>query len=316
MPLLRRLLALASALVLLAPLAAQTGKRESEIQGLRIVSLHPVLTELASELTGPAANVTGLVRGGVDPHSFDPSPADARLLTRADLVLASGLGLETYLDKFLDAAGARPRLFTAGDALGAHVLPLVHAAIHETARPHTHDHNHSEADPHWWHSVAATRTVASALADRLVQLRPASAPAIRARAAIVLSRLDTLAVWATATMAIVPPARRQLVTTHDAFGYFARDHGFIVHPINGPSTASETNARHLAQLITLLRREKIPAVFAEASEDPRLIAQLVRETGVKLGGSLVADGLAPSGPAATYDGMIRQNLATIVAALR
>lgn len=279
----------------------------------RILSLHPLLTELALALADPGVTVTGLVRGGVDPHTFDPSPADARLLARADLILASGLGLETYLDNILAATGARARLFIAGDALGS--LLLTHSVAH--AHPEAaHAHPQSEPDPHWWHSISATRAVATALAARLAQLTPAEAPAINARLTALLTRLDALAVWAAATAATIPSDRRQLVTTHDAFGYLARDYGFTVRPINGLSTESETSARHFAELATLIRREKIPAIFAELDGNSRLIEQLVRETGVRLGGTLVADGLAHNGPASNYEGMIRQNLTTLATALR
>jgi zinc/manganese transport system substrate-binding protein len=106
------------------------------------------------------------------------------------------------------------------------------------------------------------------------------------------------------------------VTSHDAFGYFARDYGFTVHAINGLSTESEADARNVATLIDLIRRERIGAVFAENSVDPRLVEDLVRETGVRLGGTLYADGLGPPGSGAEgVDAMFRHNVTAIVGAL-
>jgi len=106
------------------------------------------------------------------------------------------------------------------------------------------------------------------------------------------------------------------VTTHDAFGWFARDYGFTVHPISGVSPDAEPNARQLAQLARLIRSEGIPAIFAETSTNPALVEALVRETGAGLGGALYADGLSPDGDGTTYEGMFRHNVRTIVEALR
>ena len=108
----------------------------------------------------------------------------------------------------------------------------------------------------------------------------------------------------------------ELVTSHDAFGYFAHDYGFTVHPINGLSTESEADAKHLAGLVDLIRRERIRAIFVESSTNPRLVENILGETGARLGGTLYADGMGPSGSGAeTYDSMFRHNVEAIVSAL-
>ena len=146
--------------------------------------------------------------------------------------------------------------------------------------------------------------------------RPASADAFARNALAYRRRLAALKAWVSAEVARLPPARRQLVTSHDAFGYFARDYGFAIHSINGLSTESEADARHLAALIDLIRREKIRAVFAESSANPRLVANLLEETGARLGGTLYADGLGPAGSGAeSYEAMYRHNVLAIVGAL-
>jgi zinc/manganese transport system substrate-binding protein len=172
-----------------------------------------------------------------------------------------------------------------------------------------------EPDPHWWHSIGNVRAAAELVRDRYISMRPASAGAFERNTQAYLGQLSTLQAWVSGQIARLPPARRQLVTSHDAFGYFARDYGFTIHAIGGPSTDSEPNARHLAALIDLIRRDRIPAVFAEGSANPQLVANLVRETGVRLGGTLYADGLG-LGDAGTYAGMYRHNVSTIVEALR
>jgi zinc/manganese transport system substrate-binding protein len=143
--------------------------------------------------------------------------------------------------------------------------------------------------------------------------RPGDAVGFASGARAYEARLDSLQAWAAAQIATLAPGRRQLVTSHDAFGYFARDYGFTVHAIGGLSTEGEADARHVAKLIDLIRREGIPCIFAESSANPRLVANLMRETGARLGGTLFADGLGPPGSGAeTYEAMYRHNVRAIV----
>jgi zinc/manganese transport system substrate-binding protein len=270
---------------------------------LRVVTLSTVLTEIACQVGGPDVAVTGLVRPGVDPHEFEPAPADLRPLADADVVLASGLGLENYLDRLAARIAPQANIAAAGDALGGMMLTAQISG-------------RSEPDPHWWNSVAATIRVARWVEAEFAALRPAAAPALGRRADAYVARLEALDRWARAELARIPPGRRRLVTTHDAFGWFARDYGLSVSFISGISPDAEPSARDFAGLIDLIRREHIPAIFVENSANPRLIDVLCRETGAALGGSLYADGLAPAGEGATYPGMIRHNVAVIVAALR
>ena len=267
---------------------------------LRVVALNTVLAEVAREVGGSSVAVTGLVRPGVDPHTFDPSAADLRAMVDADLVLASGLQLESYLDRLVAKMGPAGKVVMVGDALPS-VLALAGG----------------EKDPHWWHSIDNVIFATELLRAELTRLRPADAPAFSVRARAYAERLRALKRWVAGEMATLPPARRQLVTSHDAFGYFARDYGFTVHAIAGLSTDVEPDARQLARLIDLLRREHIRAIFAESSVNSALVANLVAETGVQIGGTLYADGLGTAdSDAATYEAMYRHNVRTIVAALK
>ena len=292
------LLRAASALAACAALAAR-----GEAPALRVVTLGTVLAEVAREVGGGGASVVNLVGPGVDPHTFNPSPADVRALVDADVVLASGLGLEAYLDRLVAGAGPRGRVVEVGDA-----LPVVIRA--PGAGPG------GERDPHWWHSIDDVAAAAELVRAEFARARPGSSEAFARNARAYERRLAALRAWVEAQVATLPPGRRQLVTSHDAFAYFARDYGFAIHPINGLSTESEADGRRLASLIDLIQRERIRAVFAEGSANPRLVANLVAETGVRLGGALYADGLGPPGSGAeTYEAMVRHNVRAIVAAL-
>jgi zinc/manganese transport system substrate-binding protein len=270
---------------------------------LRITTLSTVLTEVAREVGGSEVRVTAVLAPGVDPHTFEPAPSDLEAITEADLVLASGLGLETYLDRIAANSNPRGRIAEAGLVLGKAVL-----AVETHGRP--------EPDPHWWHSIRAMITVTDWVAAELSELRPGSAAGFRARAAAYDSRLSALGAWTRRELAAVPLSRRTLVTTHNAFGWFARDYGFTVHPISGLSTEAEPDARDFAALARLIRAEKVPAIFRESDENSKLAAALARETGARLGEALYADGLVPDEDGATFEAMYRHNVRAIVDGLR
>jgi zinc/manganese transport system substrate-binding protein len=265
---------------------------------LRVVCLHTVLTELAVAIGGPDATVVGLVKPGIDPHTFDPSPTDAREIAGADLVLAAGLGLENYLERVARNAGGHAKFVRVGDALPG-ALNLAPG----------------EPDPHWWNSLVEMLAAVDVIRDQYASLRPARAGGFAERAGGVRRGLREVQAWADTEVARLAPSRRELVTSHDAFGYFARDYGFSLHPLAGVSPEAEPNARELGDLIDLIRRRHIRAVFVESSVNPSLIETIVEETGCKLGGTLYADGLGP-GADGTYAAMFRHNLTTIVDALR
>ena len=291
----------ARALLVLGLAACAAAGAPEQSRPLRVVTLSTVLTEVARAVGGTEADVTGLVLPGVDPHSFNPSPADIRAVVDADLVLASGLNLEAYLDRLVAAAGPGRRVVAVGDS-----LPLVLSAPGDGG----------EKDPHWWHSIADMVAAVDRVRAEFTRLRPGSADLFARNAAAYAAGLQGLRAWVSAEVALLPPARRELVTSHDAFGYFAHDYGFTVHPINGLSTESEADARHLAGLVDLIRRERIPAIFVESSANPRLVENLLGETGARLGGTLYADGLGPPGSGAeSYEAMYRRNVSTIVGAL-
>lgn len=296
-------------MVLWLGLAAAANPARGEEPRLRVVTLSTVLTEIAREVGGDEVAVTGLLQPGVDPHSFEPSPADMRAVVAAEIVFASGLNLESYLDRLVANARSGAIVVSVGDAL-PHPLAMT-APVDRGASGRAS----SELDPHWWHSIANVRVAAELVRDRYKEMRPEHKDAFDRNTRAYLGKLAALQDWVTGEIAKLPPARRQLVTSHDAFGYFARDYGFTIHAIGGLSTDGEPNARHLAALIDLIRHEHIPAVFAESSANPRLVANLVREPGVRLGGTLYADGLG-LGAAGTYEGMYRHNVTTIVEALQ
>lgn len=285
-------------------LAFAAGLCGAQQKPVRVVALNTVLAEIAQVVGGNQASVQGLLQPGVDPHAFEPTADDLRAMMQADLVLASGLQLESYLDRLVTRIDTKGRVLLVGDALPNPLWADEHGRHSDGAR---------EKDPHWWHSIDNVIVATGLVRDRLSALRPDQAGVFDRNAQQYRARLGALKAWATREIARLPAQRRQLITSHEAFGYFARDFGFEVHAISGLSSDGEPNAKELAALIDLIREHHIPAVFAESSVNARIVSNLVAETGVRLGGVLYADGIGPSGSdASDYAAMYRHNVTTIV----
>ena len=118
------------------------------------------------------------------------------------------------------------------------------------------------------------------------------------------------------TLAKIPADRRRVISSHDAFGYFADTYGVAFLAPGGLSTDAEPSARTVARIIQRIRVEKIGALFVENVVDPRLLRLIARETGARIGGTLYSDALTgPDGPAPTYLDMMRHNVRELAEAL-
>ena len=290
---------------------------------VRIASLNTVLSDLARKVGGTRVSVEDIVRPGTDPHIFEPSPGDIRRVADADLVLAGGLGFEGYLLRLQDAAG-ETGFFIAGDFIKP--LYTEHAESCEDHRhdhaqkqelDHAHDHRDGRiVDPHWWHSISNTREVVRALRDRLIAMDPEGRSEYEANASAFLADLEALEAWARTEVASIPRARRILITSHNAFGYLARDHGFVILTVQGMNTTEQPSSHKVRELIAEMRERGVRAIFAENIENPKILEEITKETGAVAGGILYADGLGAADQASTYESMMRHNISTIVAALR
>jgi zinc/manganese transport system substrate-binding protein len=164
-------------------------------------------------------------------------------------------------------------------------------------------------DPHAWQSIANAKIYVANIRDALTKADPAGAREYEANAKAYLAELDALEGEVKAAVEKIPVGRRRVITTHDAFGYFGDAYGMQFIAPEGVSTESEASAKDVAGIIAQIRRQKIPAVFMENISDPRMMRQIVKETGAKIGGTLYSDALSePSGPAATYIDMMRNNV--------
>jgi zinc/manganese transport system substrate-binding protein len=266
-------------------------------QRLDVVTSFSIIGDFVRNVGGDRISVTTLVGPNGDVHVYTPAPADAERIADAKLLVVNGFGLEGWLPRLVQSSGGKAVIVTATD--GITPLKLDQAA-----------------DPHAWQSVVNARIYVGNIRDALVTADPADAAVFRANAATYLAKLDALDHEVRSAVAEIPPARRKVISTHRAFGYFAAAYGVeFIAPL-GVSTESEASARDIAGIITQIRTEKIPAVFLENISDVRLIRRISAETGAKIGGTLFSDSLSDEkGDAPTYIELVRHNIKALTSAL-
>jgi zinc/manganese transport system substrate-binding protein len=264
---------------------------------LNVVASFSILGDFVRNVGGDRVSVTTLVGPDSDVHVYTPAPADAQKVAEAKLLVINGLGLEGWLPRLVQSAGSKAVTVTATDG----ITPLRIGGV---------------ADPHAWQSVANARIYATNIRNALVAIDPAGAAVYRANTEAYLSKLDALDREVREAIAQIPPTRRKVISTHNAFGYFAAAYGIdFIAPL-GVSTESEPSARDIAGIITQVRAAKIPAVFLENISDPRLIQRIAAETGARIGGTLYSDSLTDEkGDAPTYIELVRHNIKALTRAL-
>jgi zinc/manganese transport system substrate-binding protein len=275
---------------------------------ITVASFSTIDTEIVQQVGDDHVEVAALVKPGVDPHEYEPTPADLRKVSDAQLILTSGKHMENYLNKLQEATGGKADLLKVGDHFSSLKLKP------EEGENGT-DKSGMIEDPHWWHSVANVKQATKIIRDELIKLDPADKTDFEKNANAYLAELDDLDKWIKRKVAELPRDKRKLVTSHDAFQYFARDYSFKVEAIEGVNTDTEASNRHVSELIDDIKRQDVKAIFLESTLNPKVTTQITRETGVKIGGTLYADGLGP-GEANTYEGMMKHNVSTIVDSLK
>ena len=261
------------------------------------VASFSILADFVRNVGGDRVNVTTLVGANSDVHVYTPAPADAKKIADAKLVIINGLGLEGWLPRLVQSSGGKATVVTAT----TNITPLKLG---------------SRADPHAWQSVANAKTYVANISRALSDAAPADAEFFRSNAEAYRAKLDALDDEIRVWIASIPSERRKVISTHNAFGYFASTYGLeFVAPL-GVSTESEPSARDIASIITQIKTQKIPAVFLENISDPRLMSRIAAETGANIGGTLYSDSLTDEkGDAPTYIDMVRHNIRAMRSAL-
>ncbi len=260
------------------------GERSGRVE---VVATTTEAADLARNVAGDRAEVHGVLAPNSDPHDYEPRPGDIRALSAADVVVRSGGDVDEWLDGAIDSAGTSAPVLDLLDRVGP-----------------------EGDDPHWWQDPRRAERAVGEIEAALSRADPDGAPGYERRAAAYRASLRALDASVAACIDRIPPERRKLVTTHDALGYYASRYGLEVigTVIPGLTTQAQASAGDLAELTDTIRRERVPAIFAETSVNPKVEAAIARETGARVGRPLWADSLGPRGSdGATYADSIRAN---------
>lgn len=264
-----------------------------------VVTTTTVFADIVRNVGGDRVDAVSIIPPGVGPEDYEPKPDDARRLADADLIVSNGVGLDDFLDDLLasGSSGSATRL-VLGDGI---------EAIEDDGGP----------NPHFWLDPSIVRDhFVPAIAGRLSALDPAGKTDYEAGAASYRAALDRLDQELQAKVDEIPPAKRKLVTSHDAFPYFARHYGFELVGVIVDSVGQEPTASELAALVETVKAADVTAIFSEAQFNPELSRTLAEEAGITdVVSTLYTDALGPA-PADTFLGMMRWNVEQIVAVLR
>ena len=293
-----------SAACWIVPEAAQ----DSSKGPLKVLAIESFLSDMAQNVAGDRCKVATLLPSGVDPHSFDPTPADVVKVAECNVLIVNGAGLEVFLERLLKNAGGVRRTIEASAGLVSRM-----AREGEAAREDGH-----EGDPHFWLSARNAMTYVKNIRDGLSEADPAGKDVYAANAQAYIARLEELDRWIEEQVAQLPPERRLLVTNHESFGYFADRYGFRIVGTVVPSVSTDASpsARQLAHLIGKIRETGTHAIFLETGANPQLPRQVAKETGIKVAELYDHSITAPDGPAPDYISMMKYDTTTIVNALK
>ncbi len=292
----RFLLASATALALLSAPAHAADP-------LPVTASFSILGDLVRVVGAERVAVTTLVGPDEDAHVFEPKPSDVKTILGSKLLVTNGLGFEPWAGKLAKSAGYKGESVIASKGVKGRAM--------------ADEHGHAESDPHAWQNPNTVVLYVRNIAAGLSRVDPAGASAYQANAEAYVKELLALDSWAKEQFAAIPAVKRKVITSHDAFGYFAAHYGIKFLAPQGVSTEAEPSAKQVAQLIRQLQREKIKAVFVENMTNPKLLAQLSKDAGVTVGAALYADALsAPDKPGSTYLQMMRHNVTQLAAGMK
>ncbi len=277
--------------------------RPAESSKPQVIATSTILLDLTQRVGGPEVQVTGLLKPGDDPHVYEPVPRDTVLIEQADAIFYNGYNLEPGIIKLIQSSGKRDRAI----AIGERIPPL--SLLKEGAKV---------PDPHVWGSARNGVAMVAAIRDALTKLSPEDRALFAQNAARLTTDLQRLDRWIAEQIQTIPPDRRRLVTTHDAFQYYSQAYGIpVLGTLIGISTEEQPSAQTVARIAATIRQAKVPAIFAETTINPALIETVAAESGAKLAPQkLYSDSIGAAGsPGDSYIKMLAENTRAIVRAL-
>jgi manganese/iron transport system substrate-binding protein len=267
----------------------------------KVVTTFTIIADMARNVAGDLADVQSITKPGAEIHNYQPTPGDMVKAQDADIILANGLNLELWFERFLQNLGDVKRV-TVSDG----VAPISISGGGYDGKP----------NPHAWMSLANAEIYVDNIAAALSSIDPINADAYAANAARYKARLTETVGPLRAAIRALPPERRFLVTSEGAFSYLARDYALteiFLWPINADQQGSP---RQVQAVIEAVRANRIDVVFSESTISPKPAEQVARETGARYGGVLYVDSLSDAdGPVPTYLELLRVTSQTILEGL-
>ncbi|MER9653660.1 zinc ABC transporter substrate-binding protein AztC [Mesorhizobium sp. M0152] len=282
---------------------------------LKVVASFTVIADFAKNVGGDRVDITTIVGPDGDAHVYEPSPADAVAMAKADIVLVNGLHFEGFLQRLVDASATKASIITLTKGVTAIDFKPEFADA-DAAEGASTGGGKTVTDPHAFQSIANTRIYVKNIADAFCAADSEGCVTYQTNAAAYTKKLDALEGEVKTAIQSIPEAKRVVITSHDAFGYFEHEYGLTFLAPQGISTDSEPSAADVAKLVEQVKQDKAAAIFVENITNPRLVEQIAGETGIKVGGTLYSDALSqPDGPASTYIDMMHNNIRQIKGAI-
>ena len=286
------------------------GLTAAQAAPLKVVASFTIVGDLAKQVGGDDVEVKTLVGADSDAHVFQPTPNDAKALKEADVIIINGLGFEGWINRLIESSGTKAAVIVASK--GIEKTLKLEEEDKQAGHKHNH-HHHSVNDPHAWQNLQNGRQYVKNITAGLIAADAENAADYTKRAAALDSELAALDAWTKAQIETVPAEKRSVITTHEAFGYFADAYKVTFLAPTGLNTEDEPSAKELKALVKQIKSGKTRALFIENMSNANVIKQLATESGAVVGAKLYADALsAENGAAPTYQAMFRYNVAALV----
>lgn len=267
---------------------------------IHILATASMWADMAENIAGDMAEVDRIVPIGGDPHTYEPTPSDAKKVSKADLILINGLTFEGWINDLIDNSGTK--------AKSIKITKEVNPIASETYK--------DASDPHAWMNALNGRLYSKAIYDALVKFDPDNTAYYTERYKAYEQKIIDTDTYIKDAIDQIPARHRVLITSHDAFKYYGDAYGLTLEAIQGISTEAEAQLSDMKRVTDAINKYQIPAIFIESTINPKMLQQIAKDNDIAIGGELYADSLGEKdSEAGTYIGMLKYNTDVIVNAL-